>query len=203
MKSMSIAILGFCLLAASAFAAPKSQIEELGSNTVVFKSANPTASIDNLVGNFKTVFDAYQPNMDNSTKVLVPAKIGGTNTNPTLHMVVKKCIFLICETVEFNVAVSVQNSQGACPRNFIVTADMSRSSAVLSDNYPKMLIGICAQPASPESQATLRFVAERGPRFKSGMIQGEILNILRLQVTPISLAIGTALKTTSTQVRFR
>jgi hypothetical protein len=89
----------------------------------------------------------------------------------------------------------VQEVRGKCDRDFVIVADLKRSTKTLRDIYDSLLVNACYK-ATPDGKGTLHLkgYANHSPNYDSGMIQGMLFSMLQKQVAPIVKAMEATLK---------
>lgn len=192
MKCLSLKSVLLVFVATLSF--PSFANDKLAKGTITINSSNSEAVLDRTLGDLRAVFKRLRPNPDGGTwvKELV---VSGTRSNPIMQMSLRKCVAFVCETVDLDADVSMREVRGECDRNFVVEADLSRSSKILTDYYRRLDTSICFNKSS-SGKGTLiaEAVAIRAPGFKNGVIQKEILSTLKAQARPIIYAVDESLK---------
>lgn len=192
MKTLSLKFIA--LVSLTALSLPLLANDKLATGQLTINSNDSEAVLDRTLDDLRAVFRRLRPNPDGGqwVKELV---VSGTKRNPVMQMSLKKCVFGICETVDLDADVTAREVRGECDRNFIVEADLSRSSQMLTDHYRRLDTTICFNKSS-NGKGTLTAVATaiRAPGFKKGIVQREILSTLKAQATPIIRAVDDSLK---------
>lgn len=185
-----IALILFSTLGISAFAAN----DRLATGTIVIDSRDPEGVLNRTLDDLKAVFKRFHPSADGGEWVheLV---VGGTKMNPTLQMSLKKCVAFICETVDLDAEVSLREERGNCDRNFVLEADLQRSSQMLTDYYRRLDTTICFRRTSNgKGEISAVATAIRTSGFKKDIVQKQILSTLKAQANPIIEAVDESLK---------
>lgn len=157
------------------------------------KAAEPEAVLNKTVDNLKGVFQRYVPALDSNTTIVSPLKVGGSATRPTFHIALRKCVLVVCETVELDAAISLRDVNGSCARNFVLDADLRRSSPRMSENYQALKVDICFQSKDTNARITTEAWAIRAPSYSDGIVTDEILKMLKMQIQPMSDALKKSL----------
>jgi hypothetical protein len=158
-------------------------------------NANPMMVFERTADNPKSIFQRYKPKLDSGSRIVSPLQIGGTQKNPTVKVSIRKCVAIICQTVDLDATVSIQEVSGSCDRNFAMYADLRRSSPTLSDTYDRLDVSICYNDFTVgEAKLELGAYAHRAAKYSSGPIQREVLDFLQLQVQPIVQALAETLR---------
>jgi hypothetical protein len=193
----------FALLAAypaKGFAASDS----LARESFTFEASDPDTVLENTAANPKAVFQRYRPALDSSTKVIRPLRIGGSAAHPTFNMVVKKCVLFVCKEVELDGTVTLEEVSPTCRRNYRLSADLSRSSSLLAENYASLTVNLCYQAAGRSGRIVADAFADRAPTYSGGAVTGEILKMLKLQIEPMAAALHqTLIENGARRVRHR
>lgn len=192
MKTLSLK--SILLISLTALSLPAFANDKLATGQLTINSNDSEAVLDRTLDDLRAVFKRLRPNPDGGTwvKELV---VSGTRRNPIMQMSLRKCVFGICETVDLDADVTAREVRGECDRNFIVEADLSRSSQILTDHYRRLDTQICFNKSSNgKGSLTAVAIAIRAPGFKKGIVQGEILSTLKAQATPIIRAVDESLK---------
>lgn len=167
----------------------------LAQKTLSIVNANPEQVFERTADNPKAIFERYEPKLDSSSKIVSPLRIGGTQDNPTLKVSIRKCVGLICQTVDLDAEVTLKESRGSCDRNFLMQADLRRSSDTLSNTYDRLDVTICYRNTkSGEARLDLNASAHHASRYSGGIVQRQIMDFLQLQIQPITRALAETLR---------
>jgi hypothetical protein len=166
----------------------------LARQTLQYRADDPRAVLDTTVQKLRDVFRRYRPVFDSGTTVISPLKIGGSQSQPTMNMVVRKCVLFICETVEIDATIRLRERSGSCERNFTLEAELSRSSKPLTDNYEQLRVESCFRSNRSQGSISIEGYADRARTYSSGPVSNEIVKMLGLQVEPMSRALLESLK---------
>lgn len=170
------------------------QMDPIASRGFRYQAADPGRVLDLTTAKLKSVFQRYRPALDSGTSVIKPLVISGSETQPRLQMTLKKCVLFICETVSLDAVVSLRETRGSCTRNFVITADLTRSSELLAKNYRALRVNICAQLADASADLQIDAFAERGAGYESGTVTQEIFKLLSAQIPPMTNALTESLR---------
>lgn len=170
------------------------QLDPIASRGFQYQAQDPSGVLDKTVAKLKNVFQRYRPAIGSGTTVTKPLVVGGTDAQPRLQMSVRKCVLFICETVDLDATVTIREVKGNCARNFVMTADLARSSAILVNNYRGLKVNICAQIADASANLKIDAFAERGARYENGTVSREIFDLLSNQIPPMTNALSESLK---------
>lgn len=193
MKSVLVLLLSSLAVSFSALAAPEHDF--LAQKNIQIQSDDPGRVFERTADNPKAIFQRYKPKLDSGSKITSPLQIGGTQANPTIKVSVRKCVAIICQTVDLDAEVSIRETSGSCKKNYALSADLRRSSATLADTYDRLDVTICYQQSKAnEAQLQLAAYAHRAPRYDGGVVQKEIMEFLQLQVQPITQALAETLR---------
>lgn len=185
-----IALICLTALGSVAYAAN----DRLATGTIAIDSRDSEGVLNRTLDDLRAVFIRFHPSADGGEWVheLV---VGGSKMNPTLKMSLRKCVAFICETVDLDAEVSLREERGNCDRNFVLEADLQRSSQMLTDYYRRLDTEICFMRTS-NGNGELRAVATaiRTSGFKKDIVQKQILSTLKAQANPIIRAVEESLK---------
>ncbi len=193
-RSLGVAVF-FTIFSGSIAAAAPAGSDELGKLQINITSKNSDIVIDKTLGDVRAVFQNYQPAVDGSTKIKSPVQVSGSSTRPFMEVTMEKCVLFICQTVNMKADISVKDVSGKCTKNFILRADLTRSSEILANVYDSLDVAVCYQ-RSTDGQGTLIFMgsAHHAPGYSGGPVQNEIYQLLKLQIDPIGAATKKVLK---------
>lgn len=191
---MKTLIKSIVLIAAVSLSIPSFANDRLATGNIVIDSKDSEDVLDRTLSDLRAVFQRFKPNPDGGEWVR-ELVVSGSRNNPILQMALRKCVAFICETVELDADVTLREVRGQCDRNFVVEADLSRSSRMLTDHYRRLDTEICFNKSS-NGKGTLSAVATaiRASGFKKGIVQGQILSTLKAQARPIIRAVDASLK---------
>jgi hypothetical protein len=181
-----------------AIAAPKPPpaVDILGNQQVSVSGPNANAALDRSINDLKGIFQKYEVVVDSGTSITSPLEITGSQNLPVLQVSMKKCVIFVCEEVDFNGEVSLKELPGSakCARNLQISIDLSRSGATLTKNYSSIEMSICFNAdAKGAGKADIAAVAKRAAGFRKDIIQSNILQLLVLQVKPMTVAFSQSL----------
>ncbi len=183
-----------CLLSLSpdfAFAAA----DALEEQTLQIPSERSEELLKLVIADPRAVFLRYRPALDSGSKLVKPVRISGSKESPVMQLSIRKCVAILCQTVDLDATISVREISGNCDLNFHLVADLTRSSATVSDIYDRLDVALCfrAQRSGSGSLA-IGASAHHGPQYARGFVQGEMFKLLKLQVPPIVKAFQEVLK---------
>lgn len=197
--------LSFCLGLLAALIPFHSALGSFGGSDLLakrsfeFRAASPDTVLEKTVSDLRAVFRLYKPVFDSSTKVIRPLSVGGSATHPTINLVAKKCVLFICKEVELDASLSLSEVSGSCRRNYVLTADLTRSSDMLSDNYESLSVNICYQASGQKASSEVVAYANRAPRYSDGAVTREIIKMLTMQIEPMTDALRKGLQNNGAQ----
>lgn len=175
--------------------------DPLAKESFSYSANDPGLVLEKTAANLKAVFKRYQPALDSSTTIVSPLKVGGSDSRPTINVVLKKCVLFVCETVELDASISMRDVAGKCQRQFVLDADLRRSSKTMSDNYQALKVDICYRSSGQKGQIDIDAFAVRAPTYSEGVVTDEILKMLVLQVKPMSEALRKTLAAGGARVK--
>jgi hypothetical protein len=166
----------------------------LAQQQISFTDKAPDTVLVKLTDDLKAVFERYHVALDSGSKIVSPLKVGGSRTNPTLQVSIEKCVVFICKTVDLDAEAMWKEIKGTCQHTYALRVDLTRSSKDLSDVYDRIDGKICYNSNGTKATFDLQAAAHHAPTYQQGMIQGQVFNLLKLQVAPIVKAINDTIK---------
>lgn len=142
------------------------------------------AVLNRTENNIKAFVDNFNVKLDGA-KLTSPKVVSGTILQPVLKMSVKKCVFIVCQTIDFDAEFTLQKGPGACTLNYILVGDLRRSSEGLAKLYTNMNTGICIQKTPQGATASLNVGLIRASTYSGGSVQKEILKVMKNQADGI------------------
>lgn len=168
--------------------------DPLGRSEFNFSAANPDQVLEKTAAMPKSIFRRYKPALDSKTKIISPLQVTGTESNPTMQMTVRKCVLIKCETIALEASINIREISGSCRQNYVLQADLRRSSETLSQNYESLQVNICYQSARQSGYIKAEAFAARAPTYSDGIITKEILKMLKMQIPAMTKAIQDSLE---------
>ena len=137
--------------------------------------------------NIKAFVDNFNIKLASGSKITSPKVVTGTLLQPVLKVSVKKCVFIVCNTIDLDSEFTLKKNpaNANCDAIYILAGDLRRSSAVLANNYSDLNTGICIKKTPTGAVASLNVVLTRSARFKSDIVQSETLKFFKLQAGSI------------------
>jgi hypothetical protein len=175
------------------------QLEPIATKSFKYSADDPNQVLESTITKLRSVFKRYRPAFDSGTTVVKPLVVSGTEANPRLQITAKKCVLFVCETVELDALIFLDEVSGRCTRNFILTADLSRSSEILVKNYRALKVNICFEQNGGSAQLRIDAFAEQGAQHSPGTITNEIFKMLSLQIPPMTSALIQSLEANGAQ----
>ncbi len=142
------------------------------------------AVLSRTENNIKAFVDNFNVKLDGA-KLTSPKVVSGTILQPVLKMSVKKCVFIICQTIDFDAEFTLQKGPGACTLNYVLVGDLRRSSEALANLYTNLNTGICIQKTAQGGTASLNVGLLRAATYKNSSVQKEILKVMKNQADGI------------------
>jgi hypothetical protein len=142
------------------------------------------AVLNRTENNIKAFVDNFTVKLGGA-KLTSPQVVSGTIMQPVLKMSVKKCVFVICQTIDFDAEFSLQKGPGACTLNYILVGDLRRSSEGLAKLYTNMNTGICIQKTPQGATASLNVGLIRASTYSGSSVQKEIMKVMKNQADGI------------------
>lgn len=131
--------------------------------------------------NIKAFVDNFDVRLDSKAKIVSPKEVLGSLTRPVLKVSIRKCVLLICQTVDLDAEFSLQVVQGSCDFNYRLIVDLQRSSRLLSDLYSHINTDICVKRNTTGANAALKVYLVRGAHYSSGIVQRQAYGLISLQ----------------------
>lgn len=188
----------FPIVTAALFMASLSALagsDKLEEQVLTIRSTRSAEVLKRVADDPKAIFQRFQPGLDGSSSIVKPVTVTGTAQRPVMQVSIRKCVAFICKTVDLDATVDVREVRGECDLNFHLFADLSRSSAIVSDMYDSLEVGICYR-GQPDGTGKLMLSpsVRHGAKYDTGIVQREMFKFLKLQVPPIVKAIQETLK---------
>jgi hypothetical protein len=194
-RGFCAAFAGVCVLSSNAAFAGS---DFLAQKTITIASARSADILDRTVADIRGVFQRYQPAIDSQSKIVSPLRVTGSASQPEVQVSIQKCIFILCQTVDLDAEISVQTVAGSCAKNFVVVADLHRSSGVLTDYYDRLEVTGCYKATTGgQGQIEMSASAHQASGYRANALQREIFKVLQEQVSPILRALDQSLKANS------
>jgi hypothetical protein len=167
----------------------------LAADTLNYQSANAKLTLFKTARNLKDLFSRYQPGVDSSLEIITPPVVSGPNETPRLQTTLRKCVFVICKTVLVAADIQIQNVDGSCEHNLLMTANLAASSPLLKDNYKAFTVEICFNSmAKTRAQLLVQAYALYADSHSEGPVQAASFNVLQLQIRPMIQALRSSLQ---------
>lgn len=191
---MRFLFVSLCVLSVFPFSA-RAESTFLAQKTIVMQSSRSGEVLDRALADLRMVFQKFQLALDSNSQIVVPKKITGPADRPVMTVTVKKCILFMCETLELDAEVDAREVRGNCDRNYLITANLSRSNQKVRDVYDSLDTTICFKEGGG-GKASLLLIghAHHSPKYQPGFIQGELFKMLQMQVAPLVKAVQETLK---------
>lgn len=147
-----------------------------------------TSQFDTVLKKTESNIRVFVENFDlklGGAKITSPKEVSGTLLQPVLKVSVKKCVLIVCETIDFDSEFTLQRTSGACDANYTLTGDLRRSSPQLANNYNAMNTDICIRKTATGAISTITVSLYKADTFKSGTLQKEIAKFVKAQADGI------------------
>lgn len=169
--------------------------DPLATQTLEITSSRSEDVLKRVAADPKAVFQRYQPALDKSSEIVRPVRISGSNQNPIMQVSIRKCMAMICKTVDLDASITVHETRGDCDLNYQMEADLSRSSQIVRDVYDRLDVEICYKANSNGTgKLVLKGSAHHAPKYSQGIVQGQMFKMLQMQVAPIVQALQETIK---------
>jgi len=169
-------------------------MDSLAAKPFDFKAANPAQVMQATANNLKDIFLRYKPEFDSSTKIITPYAVSGTETNPVISVTVQKCVLFMCPTITLDGTTEIKPiSGGSCDAQYLLSADLTRSSSLLANSYNELLVNICYHTTPTGGHIDIKASAQRGPSYSGNPLDKEVFQMLLLQIAPMSAALQKSL----------
>lgn len=182
------------VLFASTVPAWAQRYDLLARQQVAVPGADPQRTFLTTADDPRGIFERYQPKMDGGSTLVAPLKISGSRQTPRLQMSIRKCVAIVCKTVDLDAQVSVREVNGVCERDFVMELDLSRSGQMLTDVYDRFEVQICYGSGNGNARLDLTARARQAASYDSGIVQNEIFKLLQVQTPAIKTAIEASLR---------
>ncbi len=167
----------------------------LAEQTIPLNSSRSNEVLDKTMADVRMVFQKFELALDSSSKIVVPKRISGTAARPVMTVSVRKCVAFICQTMDLDAEVDVREVSGRCNRDFVLTAKLGRSSREVREVYDALTVNVCFREGR-SGKGSLRMLgyARHAREYQQGIVQQELVKMLRMQVSPLSRALQATLK---------
>ena len=169
-------------------------MDNLAQKTFVFKSDDAANVVARMAANIKGVLAKYHPQFNDQTTIAERYTLTGTEDKPVFQITVIEHWYLLNPKVALYGAVSLREINGDCPREYLLFADLSRSSALLADSYNGLQVAVCFRPIRGGGRIEIKAQAQRSSGYTGGPIDSLVFNMLLLQVDPMTEALQESLK---------
>ncbi len=135
--------------------------------------------------NIRLFVENFNIKLEKGLKLKSAKLIEGTLLQPVLKMTLKKCVFIVCKTIDFDGEFTLRKTNGACAMNYVLTTDLRRSSAGLSDLYTDINTSLCLQKTATGATAVVTVNLARSLNYRESTEQKETIKIMKLQADSI------------------
>jgi hypothetical protein len=137
--------------------------------------------------NIKAFVDNFNIKLASGSKITSPKVVTGTLLQPVLKVSVKKCVFVVCNTIDLDSEFTLRKAPATanCDASYTLAGDLRRSSQLLVNNYSDLNTSICIKKTATGALAALNVFLVRSPRFSSDVVQSETLKFFKLQSTSV------------------
>jgi hypothetical protein len=165
----------------------------LDKSELVIKSERFGDVISLTAENLKDVFMGYKIALSQGLSIVKPLVVSGTQAGPNIRVSLKKCVTIVCNTVDLDADLSITKVEGRCDENFFLKADLQKSSYTLTEVYDYFYTTICANRSAQGAKVSLTSYAFRARTYSGGIVASTIRDILQIQITPILKSLQTEL----------
>lgn len=162
----------------------------LDDQVMSIKAANYSQTLEVTASKLKEVFDRYEIALSRGYSITRKMEVSGTASTPLIQAGIRKCVAIVCQDVDLDIVLSITKVEGTCAQNYFLKADLARSSSNLTEVYDFFATSLCATPTSDGASVRLVTTARRASTYNSGPVASTIKSFLRLQIGPISRALG-------------
>src|ERR1700733_3782840 len=74
--------------------------DDIGGGTITITQNNAESYLQSKVVDLKDLMQYYQVALDSGSTITTPEAFSGTEQNPVMTVSVKKCVLIICQTVD-------------------------------------------------------------------------------------------------------
>ena len=168
--------------------AQQEKYELINQQAAQIESKDPLKAVILTTQNLKAVLSKFKLNLDSSLKETSPLTLAGTTSHPVIKVTLRKCILFFCKNVTLDAEFSLREFQSSCQKSFVISGDLSRSEATLSEVYSRIDTIVCFRPTGASGRLDLETRVIQSPKYSSGFVQNEILKVLKLQSQSIQKA---------------
>ena len=149
--------------------------------TIDIKISNLNSFILKTEQDLRPFADNFNIRLDSGSRVVAAKEVSGTQMQPVLKMSVKKCVLIFCQTIDLDVEFTLQKIKGNCEKNYLLNANLSRSSVLLAQLYSSIDTQICVQSTNQGGQMKLRTTLVRAADYQNNLIQKNAYALIKLQ----------------------
>lgn len=142
----------------------------------------------------KKIVEYFDIQLDKGSKLVSAKQVGGTQNHPVLKASVKKCVFVICQTIDLDIEFHLEKIKGKCDVNYLLHADLQRSSQILTDLYSELAANICVKENTTGGTLALDVALIRADSYQSGIIQRTAFGLIQLQADALLESLVKVLK---------
>lgn len=177
------------------------QADPLSNQRFSFQAEDPDRVLADTVGDLRAMFRHFRPKFDSGTKVIKPVEVSGSRDEPSLTVSVRKCVLFWCRDVKLDATMQLREVSGKCRRQYVLVADLTRSSALIADYYSALRVDVCYEATGESGSLATKAVAERAPSYGGGLIANIVFQMLELQVAPLTSAITRSLEQSGGKIK--
>lgn len=186
--------LSFLLVLLAAVLSKAQNQDVLLQKTLALKTNQIENVLKKTESNIEVFVENFEVKLDSGSKITQKKQIGGTLLQPVLKVSVKKCVFLFCQDVDLDAEFTLEKTQGSCSFNYRLSADLQRSSALLSDLYTAINTDICIQKTATGADAQLKVTLLHSDNYQSGIVQKQAFGFIKLQADSLLVSFSNVMK---------
>lgn len=132
----------------------------------------------------------FHVRLDSKSKITKEKQVSGSILEPVMNVTVRKCVFLICQTIDLDAQfqlskVDVAENTEKCDHKYELKVDLTKSSQMLSDLYSRIDSIICLNETKTGAVASLTTNLIHAERYETGIVQRQAFDLIKLQGSSI------------------
>ncbi len=154
--------------------------------------------IDETTSDIRAFAENFEINLDSKSKITKPKTVTGSVLEPVLRISVRKCVFIICQTVDldaqFRLDKVANTGTEKCDHKYLLTVDLGRSTDTLSNLYNRIESTICMKEVKGGANVKLGTSIVRADSYEEGIVQRQTFDLIKRQSEAILNSLISVLK---------
>jgi hypothetical protein len=155
--------------------------EKVIEKVITLESLNLQAAIAEIEDDLTPFVENFKIRLDENAKIVKAKRVSGSAINPIMKASIRKCVVAICKVIDLDAEFRLNVVAGACDLNYLIVADIRRSTDILSDMYSEINTEICINLNAAGGRSRITVSLARGPQYSPGILQRFIYNFVSLQ----------------------